>query len=112
MEQSQHWRVTAETARKALESTFFPFVEILKHGSMLVEFYRPDKVDLQQPHTRDELYFILKGTGQFSKNGEKVDFQPGDVLFVEAGAEHRFENFSDDFETWVVFWGPEGGESA
>jgi hypothetical protein len=26
--------------------------------------------------------------------------------------EHRFENFSDDFGTWVFFYGPEGGEGA
>ena len=25
---------------------------------------------------------------------------------------HRFVDFSDDFGTWVVFWGPEGGEAA
>ena len=23
---------------------------------------------------------------------------------------HRFEEFSDDFATWVMFYGPEGGE--
>jgi hypothetical protein len=23
---------------------------------------------------------------------------------------HRFENFTDDFGTWVIFYGPEGGE--
>jgi hypothetical protein len=28
-----------------------------------------------------------------------------------AGAVHRFENFSNDFVTWVVFYGPQGGES-
>lgn len=34
----------------------------------------------------------------------------GDVLFAPAGIEHRFENFSDDFVTWVIFYGPVGGE--
>ena len=38
-------------------------------------------------------------------------FGPGDVIFVEAGAVHRFEAYGDDFATWVVFWGPEGGEA-
>lgn len=32
-------------------------------------------------------------------------------MFVPAGMTHRFEDFSADFVTWVVFWGPEGGES-
>jgi hypothetical protein len=29
---------------------------------------------------------------------------------VPAGKAHRFENFTPDFATWVVFWGPQGGE--
>jgi hypothetical protein len=24
---------------------------------------------------------------------------------------HLFEDFSGDFATWVVFWGPKGGEA-
>jgi mannose-6-phosphate isomerase-like protein (cupin superfamily) len=39
-------------------------------------------------------------------------FGPGDVLFVPAGVEHHFENFTDDLATWVIFYGPEGGETA
>jgi quercetin dioxygenase-like cupin family protein len=37
-------------------------------------------------------------------------FAPGDVLFVPAGTIHRFEEFTDDFRTWVIFYGPPGGE--
>jgi uncharacterized protein YjlB len=44
--------------------------------------------------------------------GQRVPFGPGDALFVAATVEHRFEDFSDDFATWVVFYGPRGGESA
>jgi mannose-6-phosphate isomerase-like protein (cupin superfamily) len=41
-----------------------------------------------------------------------VGFAVGDALFVAAGVEHRFENFSDDLAAWVAFYGPEGGERA
>jgi quercetin dioxygenase-like cupin family protein len=44
-------------------------------------------------------------------NGEeRTTFKQGDVLFVKAGIKHRFENFTDDFTTWVIFYGPDGGE--
>ena len=29
-----------------------------------------------------------------------------------ARVEHRFEDFSDDFAVWVIFYGPEGGEAS
>jgi len=31
--------------------------------------------------------------------------------YAPAGADHRFENFTEGFAAWVVFWGPPGGET-
>jgi len=86
-------------------------VQAMAHGSMSVELYAPQEVDPQQPHAQDELYFIQTGTGELVLQGARHSFGPGAAFFVPAGAEHRFENFSADFSTWVVFWGPPGGES-
>jgi mannose-6-phosphate isomerase-like protein (cupin superfamily) len=86
------------------------FVEIFKRKSLNIELYKPDKVDRQQPHSRDEIYVIISGSGMFFCDGLTIDFIQGDVLFVPAGAKHRFENFTNDFMTWVFFYGPEGGE--
>jgi mannose-6-phosphate isomerase-like protein (cupin superfamily) len=88
----------------------FRFHYGLRHGSMKVGVYAPQGADSQSPHKQDELYIVISGTGDFIKRGERTPFKSGDVLFVEAGMEHRFENFSTDFATWVIFWGPNGGE--
>lgn len=88
------------------------FVKLMEHGSMSVEIYRPVEIDRQTPHLQDELYVIISGAGDFLNDGERLAFGPGDMLFVAAGAEHRFENFSNDFATWVIFYGPEGGEKS
>jgi mannose-6-phosphate isomerase-like protein (cupin superfamily) len=82
----------------------------IRHGSMRVGLYSPQDVDDQTPHTQDELYIIASGSGWFVKGTQRVPCEPQDVLFVEAGVAHRFENFSDDFSAWVIFWGPQGGE--
>ena len=87
------------------------FATLLRHGSLEVEFYRPNGVDRQQPHARDEVYVVASGRGQFVNGGERRPFEPGEVLFVPAGVEHRFVEFSDDFATWVFFYGPDGGEA-
>jgi mannose-6-phosphate isomerase-like protein (cupin superfamily) len=82
------------------------FVEAFAHGSMSVELYAPVGHDPQTPHEQDELYFIHSGTGKLMIGGIYHDFQPGMAFFVPAGVDHRFEDFSEDFSTWVVFWGP------
>jgi mannose-6-phosphate isomerase-like protein (cupin superfamily) len=84
--------------------------EIARHGSMVLKLYAPVGHDPQTPHEQDELYIVERGSGFFRRGGERVRFGPGDVLFAEAGIEHRFEEFDEDFATWVVFWGPKGGE--
>ena len=83
---------------------------LLEHGSLELRYYAPRGADPQTPHTRDELYVVASGRGWFVHGGERVPFEPGDALFVAAGVEHRFEDFTEDFGTWVIFYGPEGGE--
>lgn len=83
---------------------------LLKHGTMELGFYKPDCTDLQQPHTRDEIYIVQSGSGFFVCGEERSPFVAGEALFVPAGIVHRFEDFSSDFATWVIFYGPAGGE--
>jgi mannose-6-phosphate isomerase-like protein (cupin superfamily) len=88
------------------------FREVFRHGSLQVEIYQPIGTDPQTPHTRDEAYVVIQGTGAFVIEGNRLPgIGPGDFLFAPAGVAHRFEDFSDDFAVWVLFYGPEGGES-
>src|SRR5947209_18171846 len=65
------------------------FAKAMEHGSLVVEIYAPRGVDPQQPHTRDELYVVVSGVGEFVNGDERHGFAPGDVLFVPAGIVHR-----------------------
>lgn len=87
------------------------FVDVFAHGSLVVEYYKPDKIDKQQPHERDEVYVITSGSGIFNYAGRRTACKSGDLLFVPAGVVHRFEEFTNDFATWVLFYGPAGGEA-
>ena len=86
------------------------FAKVLGYGTVEVEIYAPRGHDPQQPHTRDELYVVVSGSGEFVNGQDRHPFGPGDMLFVPAGVEHRFEDFMDDLVVWVIFYGPEGGE--
>ena len=103
-------RLTISNALNRLEGEAAPFRELFTHGSLSVEIYKPVGVDKQQPHDRDELYVVAAGSGFFVNGDTREPFEAGEVLFVPAGVEHRFEDFTDDFSTWVIFYGPLGGE--
>ena len=83
---------------------------LLEHGTLELGYYTPDGVDAQDPHDRDEVYVVKSGSGNFVVEDERRPFGPGDALFVPAYVVHRFEDFTDDFAAWVIFYGPTGGE--
>jgi mannose-6-phosphate isomerase-like protein (cupin superfamily) len=87
------------------------YAEVFSRGSLSVEVYAPRGIDPQEPHTRDEVYVVVRGRGEFINGARRERFGPGDVLFVPAGVQHHFANFTDDLAVWVIFYGPEGGES-
>ena len=110
MSDTRDWHARLGDFEAGLAASDKPFFTGLAHGSMTVELYRPVGEDLQTPHSRDEIYIIRRGTADFLRDGERVSVAEGDALFVPARMEHRFVEFSEDFDTWVLFWGPEGGE--
>jgi len=87
------------------------FATVFEHGSLAVEIYAPRGTDPQQPHTRDEIYFVVSGSGAYVCGESRLQFGPTDILFASAGVAHRFENFTEDLVLWVLFYGPEGGET-
>lgn len=87
------------------------FATVFEHGTLAVEIYAPRRVDAQQPHSRDEVYFVASGSGEYVCGDSRQPFSPTDLLFAAAGVAHRFENFTDDLVVWVIFYGPEGGEN-
>lgn len=83
---------------------------VFEHGTLQVGIYAPAGVDRHTPHTRDEAYVVIAGTGWFVSDAGPQEFGPGDLLFAPAGVAHRFEQLSSDLAMWVLFYGPEGSE--
>lgn len=106
-------RLTPDAALQALadDPQGMRFCLLFQHGSLEIEVYKPFGRDMQTAHARNEVYVVIAGRGEFVCAGERQDFIAGEVLFAPAGIEHRFENFSEDFSTWVLFYGPQGGET-
>lgn len=58
---------------------------IFARGSLVVEIYTPAGQDPQKQHTRDEVYFVVRGTGQFFDGNQRNAVEPGSFIFVPAG---------------------------
>ena len=86
-------------------------MSVLRRGTVHVKLSaRPLRPNRQTAHTQDEIYVIVRGRGVLFHDGRRDAFEPGDCLFVAAGTDHHFEDFSDDLAVWVIFYGVEGGE--
>jgi mannose-6-phosphate isomerase-like protein (cupin superfamily) len=60
-------------------------------------------VDPQQPHTEDEVYYVVEGWGFIRVGAEDRPVEPGTVVFVAANVEHRFHTISEDLKILVFF---------
>jgi len=65
-------------------------------------------VDDQTPHGEDEVYYTVRGRSMFHVTGGEHPVKPGTLLFVPAGAEHRFHDIEEEL-ILVVFWAPPEG---
>jgi mannose-6-phosphate isomerase-like protein (cupin superfamily) len=82
----------------------------LERGTLNLKLSLPVRPNQQTPHAQDEVYVIVRGRGFFVHDGKRDSFEAGDLMFVAAGTEHLFEDFTEDLAVWVIFYGPTGGE--
>ncbi len=81
------------------------YLEFLRHPSLSAGIYTlpAGAVDPQEPHTEDEVYYILKGKGSIQVEDESRPVTSGSVVFVKALAEHRFHSIAEDLSILVFF---------
>jgi mannose-6-phosphate isomerase-like protein (cupin superfamily) len=51
---------------------------------------RKGETDTQGPHSVDEVYFIVEGTGHIEIEDSMKRVNPADLIFVPANVHHRF----------------------
>ncbi|HNP72837.1 MAG TPA: cupin domain-containing protein [Kouleothrix sp.] len=59
--------------------------------------------DPQQPHSEDELYYIVRGRGQIFVAGASQPVGPGSLVYVKAHDEHRFHDIAEELAILVFF---------
>jgi mannose-6-phosphate isomerase-like protein (cupin superfamily) len=92
-----------------------------KSGKLYLEFLRVPALsagvyvlpagqpDPQQPHSEDEVYYVVSGRGMIRVAEEDRRVQAGSVIYVAAGVEHRFHSITEDLRILVFFAPAETG---
>ncbi len=60
-------------------------------------------IDMQQPHSEDEIYYVISGSAAFRAGDQECPVQAGSILYVKANVEHRFHSISEDLRVLVLF---------
>ena len=91
--------------------------ECSQSGSQYLEFIRKPSlsaglymlsagaIDQQEPHTEDEVYYVVSGRASIQVGKESRHVEAGSVVFVQANVEHRFHTITEDL-TILVFFAP------
>ena len=82
-----------------------PYFEFQRTPDLSVGLYvlPAGGVDGQQPHTEDEVYWVVSGRASIRVGAEDRSVVPGSVVFVAAGVEHRFHSIEEELVTLVAF---------
>jgi mannose-6-phosphate isomerase-like protein (cupin superfamily) len=81
------------------------YLEFLRIPAMSAGLYvlATGQKDPQSPHREDEMYYVVRGRARMQVGAEDRSVSAGSVIFVEAGAEHRFHDIEEDLEILVFF---------
>jgi mannose-6-phosphate isomerase-like protein (cupin superfamily) len=60
-------------------------------------------IDPQQPHTEDEVYYVVSGRALIRVGNEDQRVSAGSIVFVAANVEHRFHTITEDLSILVFF---------
>jgi mannose-6-phosphate isomerase-like protein (cupin superfamily) len=73
--------------------------------SLTVAHWPAGSADDQQPHTEDEVYYVVSGRARLSVADEQIEVGAGSIAYVAAGVEHHFHQIVEDLRV-IVFWAP------
>jgi mannose-6-phosphate isomerase-like protein (cupin superfamily) len=80
--------------------------EVFVDGELEIRFAARPTNGPQVPHQRDEFYIVAAGTGRYRVEDRVTEVGPDDLLFAAAHIPHGFEDISENFAVWVMFYGP------
>ena len=82
-----------------------PYHEFIRTHDLSVGLYSlpAGGTDSQQPHTEDEVYYVVSGRAKVHVGGEERAVRAGSVVFVGADVQHHFQDIEEELTLLVIF---------
>ncbi len=82
-----------------------PFIRFLNVPTIKMFIYSlpAGGVDKQTPHKLDEVYYVTSGDAELSVENKNYKVSPGSIIYVKAGAKHKFHSIKKDLTVIVFF---------
>jgi hypothetical protein len=80
------------------------FAPAFSSDTLSIQLYTPKTSSYTPPNGVNIIYITIRGRSDISIAGRLHEMQLGDVMTVDADAQHEFVNFTSDFAVYVVFW--------
>jgi mannose-6-phosphate isomerase-like protein (cupin superfamily) len=68
---------------------FLDFLKVRNLEAGIIVLH-PNEADTQEPHSDDELYYVIKGNAWMEMGKKKIQVKEGSIIFIPAGLQHRF----------------------
>ena len=81
------------------------YLEFLRVPALSVGLYglSAGSVDPQQPHTEDEVYYVVRGQAMIRVGDQDQPVAAGSIVYVPAHVEHKFHTITADLSVLVFF---------
>lgn len=81
---------------------FLDFLKVRNLEAGIIVLH-PGEKDAQEPHSADELYYTIEGSGYMELGKNKRAVKKGSIVFVPARMHHRFYGNKEDLVLLYMF---------
>ena len=97
--------ITVDDAHRERERTGDLYHEFLRVPAMSAGLYElaVGADDPQEPHTEDEVYYVVSGRATITVGDEEIPVAAGSLVYVPANLPHRFHDIAEALAVLVFF---------
>ncbi|MEW6603700.1 MAG: cupin domain-containing protein [Thermoproteota archaeon] len=81
---------------------FLDFLKVRDLEAGIIVLHTGEK-DTQEPHSADELYYVIEGSGYMELGKNRQPVKKGSIIFVPAKMHHRFYGNKEDLVVLYMF---------